>query len=58
MRFPDHVDKTVWTEPDFETACYEVKFGKRLIRYVHSNRLSAKRVDSLSVKEPTTMPWL
>src|SRR4029450_11497484 len=31
--------------------------GKTL-RYVESNRLAAKRVESLFAKEPTTIPWI
>jgi len=46
-------------ESDFFTVdCLDFEFEKKVVRYVASNRLAAKRVHSLMTKEPTTIPWL
>lgn len=42
----------------FSTPCLEVHIDGRTIRYMASNRLAEKRVESLYTKEPTTIPWL
>jgi FkbM family methyltransferase len=46
-------------EGDFFTApCCEITVDDKPIRYVESNRMAYKRVQSLFSKEPTTIPWL
>lgn len=42
----------------FSVDCLDFEFEKKVVRYVASNRLAAKRVHSLMTKEPTTIPWL
>src|SRR5262249_25167160 len=36
----------------------EMKIDGKPLRYVESNRLSIKRLETLLSKEPTTIPWL
>jgi FkbM family methyltransferase len=40
------------------SAKLEVEVAGKRLRYVESNRLARKRVESLFAKEPTTIPWL
>lgn len=52
------VRRFVFESDFFSTPCLEVEVGGRPIKFAESNRLAAKRVDSLFTKEPTTIPWL
>ena len=42
----------------FSSPCFEVEARGKRLRFVESNRLAYKRVESLYAKEPTTIPWL
>lgn len=42
----------------FSSPCFEIEAKGKRLRFVESNRLAYKRVESLYSKEPTTIPWL
>ncbi len=51
--------KRMTLESDFfSSPCFELEVDGKRLRYVESNRLAHKRVESLFTKEPTTIPWL
>src|ERR1035438_8598590 len=52
------IAKKMFEKKDFSQAYFELEVADKRLRYANTNRLSTKRVESLMVKEPTTMPWL
>jgi FkbM family methyltransferase len=52
------IKRSTFQSDFFTTPCLETLVDGKALRYVESNRLAAKRVESLFEKEPTTIPWI
>jgi len=52
------VSRSTFQSDFFTTPCLQVSVEGKTLRFVESNRMAQKRVESLFEKEPTTIPWI
>lgn len=58
MRHPDEIRIRSVEENGMRYELAELRFGRKAMNFVHTNRLSAKRYQTLMHKEPMTIAWL
>lgn len=58
MRKPISVEVKTWPDEHLPLEYSEIRFGDKVCRYVRTNHFSRKRIDTLCVKEPTTIAWM